>query len=96
MSLKQILELVARHRGLPPPRIRLPHWIVYPIAAGSEAVSRLTKREPRVSMDSVRMSSKHMYFSSRKAETELDYRWRDPAKAVTDAIEWFERHGYLS
>ncbi|MBN1240602.1 MAG: NAD-dependent epimerase/dehydratase family protein [Gammaproteobacteria bacterium] len=95
MSLEQILELVARHYGRRPPRIRLPHWLVYPVAAGSEAVSKLTKREPRVSMDSVRMSSKHMYFSSRKAETELGYRWRDPAEAVTDAIDWFERHGYL-
>ena len=95
MSLKQILELVARYRGRRPPKVRLPHWFVYPIAAGSEAVSKLTKREPRVSMDSVRMSSKHMYFSSRKAETELGYRWRDPAEAVTDAIDWFERHGYL-
>ena len=38
----------------------------------------LTKREPRVTLDGVRMSTKHMYFSSRKAQRELQYRWRDP------------------
>lgn len=95
MSLRRILELVADLRGRVPPRIRLPHWLVYPIAAGSEAVAALTKREPRVSLDSVRMSSKHMYFSSGKAERDLGYRWRDPGEAVTDAIAWFERHGYI-
>lgn len=95
MSLEKILELVAKHYGRRPPKIRLPHWSVYPIAVGSELVAKLTKREPRVSMDSVRMSSKHMYFSSHKAERELGYGWRDPAAAITDAIEWFEEHDYL-
>jgi dihydroflavonol-4-reductase len=95
MSLEQILALVARHYGRAPPSIRLPHWLVYPVAAVSEVMAKLTKREPRVSLDGVRMSAKHMYFSSRKAERELGYAWRDPADAVTDAIAWFEQHHYL-
>src|SRR5690606_31522295 len=80
MSLQQILALVADRCGRPRPKIRLPHWFVYPVAVGSELVARITDREPRVSLDGVRMSAKHMYFSSAKAERELGYAWRDPAE----------------
>jgi dihydroflavonol-4-reductase len=95
MSLEQILTLVAARCGRPRPKVRLPHWFVYPIAVASEIGARVTGREPRVSLDGVRMSAKHMYFSSRKAEEELGYRWRDPADAVADAIDWFANNGYL-
>ncbi len=36
-----------------------------------EAVALVTKREPRATLDGVRMAKKHMYFSSAKAEREL-------------------------
>ena len=65
------------------------------MALVAEAVARLTKREPRVTLDGLRMSKKHMYFSSAKAERELGYRWREPKLAIADAIDWFASHGYL-
>ncbi|MFO7287526.1 MAG: NAD-dependent epimerase/dehydratase family protein [Gammaproteobacteria bacterium] len=95
MSLERILAIVAERCGRPRPKVKLPHWLVYPIAAGSELAARITGREPRVTLDGVRMSTKHMYFSSAKAERELGYTWRDPAEAVADAIDWFARNGYL-
>jgi dihydroflavonol-4-reductase len=94
-TLRQILELVAQHVGRRASTIRLPHWSVYPLAVGAEAVAMLTKREPRVTLDGLRMSKKHMYFSSRKAQRELDYRWRDPRLAVAAAVDWFKVNGYF-
>src|SRR5690606_35426915 len=95
MSLEQILELVADRCGRPRPKIRLPRWSVYPVAFGSEAVARITGAEPRVSLVGLRMSAKHMYFSSRKGARELGCTWRDPAEPVHDAIDWFAENGYL-
>lgn len=94
-TLEQILQLVAEHVGRRASTIRLPHWSVYPLAAAAEALARVTKREPRVTLDGVRMSTKHMYFSSRKAQRELDYRWRDPRLAVAAAVDWFKANGYF-
>jgi dihydroflavonol-4-reductase len=94
-TLQQILKLVAEHVGRRASTIRLPHWSVYPLAVGAEAVAMLTKREPRVTLDGVRMSKKHMYFSSRKAQRELKYRWRDPRLAVAAAVDWFRVNGYF-
>jgi len=94
-TLKSILEIVAAHVGRRPSTIRLPHWSVYPLAAAAEGVALITKREPRVTLDGVRMSTKHMYFSSRKAQRDLGYEWRDPRFGVTAAVDWFKQHGYF-
>jgi dihydroflavonol-4-reductase len=94
-TLQQILTLVAEHVGSRASTIRLPHWSVYPVAIAAEAVARFTKREPRVTLDGLRMSKKHMYFSSRKAQRELRYRWRDPRLAIAAAVDWFKSNGYF-
>ena len=94
-TLQRILELVAQHVGRRASTIRLPHWSVYPLAVGAEALAMITKREPRVTLDGVRMSTKHMYFSSRKAQQELDYRWRDPRLAIAAAVDWFKTNEYF-
>ena len=94
-TLQQILMLVAEHVGRRASTIRLPHWSVYPLAVGAEAVAMLTKREPRVTLDGLKMSKKHMYFSSRKAQEALGYRWREPRLAIGAAIDWFKSNGYF-
>jgi dihydroflavonol-4-reductase len=95
MSLREILAMVATRSGRKPPSVRLPRGVVYPIAAISEALARITRKEPRVTLDGLRMSRKHMYFSSHKAEAELGYRWRPPEQAIGDALDWFRAHGFV-
>jgi dihydroflavonol-4-reductase len=95
LSLKEILQRVGQHLGRPVTNVRLPHWAVLPIALVSEGIAKVTKREPRATLDGVRMAKKHMYFSSAKAERELGYRWRDPQLAIGAAIDWFKSHGYF-
>jgi dihydroflavonol-4-reductase len=94
-TLREILEIVATCVGRRPTNIELPHWFVYPIAVAAEGWAKITRREPRVTLDGVRMSTKHMYFTSRKAERELGYKWRDPRLAIAAAIEWFKDNEYF-
>ena len=94
-TLERILRVVAEHVGRRASTIRLPHWSVYPLAVAAEALATLTKREPRVTLDGVRMSTKHMYFSSRKAQRDLQYRWRDPKLGVAEAVDWFKANDYF-
>jgi dihydroflavonol-4-reductase len=94
-TLQRILQLVAEHAGRRASTIRLPHWSVYPLAVAAEGLALVTKREPRVTLDGVRMSTKHMYFSSRKAQQTLGYSWRDPRLAIVAAVDWFKVNGYF-
>jgi dihydroflavonol-4-reductase len=96
-TLQWILETVAELTGQRPPRIRLPHWFVTPIAYIWEGVTRLRGHgEPMLTVDSVRMASKLMYFSSEKARRELGYTPRPAVEALRDEIEWFYKHGYVT
>jgi len=95
LSLRDILGAIAREVGRRPPRIELPHSVVLPIAYLAEGWSRLTGKETRISVESVRMSRKRMFFSSAKAETALGYRHRPAAAAFSDAVRWFRERGRL-
>ena len=95
MTLKQILGYIAQLVGRKPPRLRLPYAAVLPIAYMAEALSRVTGRSGRITLEGVRMSRKFMFFSSAKAVHELGYRWRPQAQAFDDAVGWFRERGLL-
>jgi dihydroflavonol-4-reductase len=95
MTLKAILGEIARLVGRRAPRIQLPHAALLPIAYAAEAWARASGTNTRVSVESVRMARKRMFFSSAKAAAELGYRARPATEAFTDAIEWFRARGML-
>jgi dihydroflavonol-4-reductase len=97
MSLREILGEVARLVGRKPPRLRLPHGLVLPIAHAAEGVARLLGgREPIVTVDGVKLARKFMYFRCDKASRTLGYRPRPAAEALADAVAWFRDNGYLA
>jgi dihydroflavonol-4-reductase len=95
-TLQWILETVAKFTGQPPPRIQLPHWFVTPLAHIWEGVTRIRGHgEPMLTVDSVRMARKPMYFSSEKARRELGYFSRPAVEALRDEIDWFYKQAYI-
>jgi len=95
MGLVEILKEVARLTGRRPPSFRIPYAAILPVAAGAEALARLTGREPFVTLDGARMSKKTMFFSSARAVRELGYAPRPARQAIADAVAWFKANGYL-
>jgi len=94
-SLAEMLGVIAELSNRRAPRINLPRGPIYPIAYAAEAWARMSGREPFVTVDALRMSEHHMFFSSAKAERELGYRARPYREAVADALAWFREAGYL-
>ncbi|HKN01038.1 MAG TPA: hypothetical protein VJX23_11025, partial [Candidatus Binataceae bacterium] len=94
LTLKEMLERLARLSGLPAPRVKLPYAVAYGFALGAEAVSRVvTHRAPRASLTEVRMSRKRMFFDSSKARRDLGYVPGPVDDALAGAIEFFRRNG---
>lgn len=91
MTLREILTELARVSGRRPPRWRLSHKAVLPIAYIAEGWARLSGREPLATVDGVRLSAHAMYFSSARAERELGYAPGDARVALARAAEWFRR-----
>ncbi len=94
-SLKEMLAVIAALSNRKPPRVSLPRGPLYPLAHAAEAFARLSGKEPFITVDALRMSEHHMFFSSAKAERELGYRARPHAQAIADALAWFREAGYL-
>lgn len=92
--LREMLAAIARMVGRKPPSIELPRWPLYPLALVAQGVAQLTGREPFVTVDALRMSRYHMFFSSARAQRELGYRARPHTDGLRDALDWFRANGY--
>ena len=95
LTLKQILDRLAAITSLPSPTLKLPY--IFALAAGvvDEMVTgRLLGREPRATIDAVRMGRKMMFVSSAKAERELGWRTVPVDAALRRSVDWFRDNGY--
>lgn len=96
LTLKQILDKLAAITGLPSPRIELPYVVAYAAGVVDTLVTgKLRRREPRVTLDAVRMGRKKMFVSSAKAERELGWRPGPVDNALRRAVDWFRANGYV-
>jgi dihydroflavonol-4-reductase len=96
LTLKQILDTLGRITGLPSPRIKLPYFFAFATGVVDEAITgRMLKREPRATVDTVRMGKKKMFASSDKAERELGWKIVAVDDALRRAVDWFRANGYV-
>jgi dihydroflavonol-4-reductase len=95
LTLKQILDKMSAITGLPSPNFRVPNSVAMAFAFFDEIVTgRIRGREPRATVEAVRMGKKKMFASSAKAERELGFRVAPVYEALRAAIDWFRAHGY--
>ena len=96
LTLKQILDKLSAISGLPSPTRKVPHWVAMAFAFFDENLTgRLLGKEPRATVETVRMGKKMMFASSAKAERELGFRQAPVYPALRAAVEWFRAHGYV-
>ena len=95
LTLKQILDKLSALTGLPSPSIRVPYVLALATGVVDEVFTgRIMKREPRATIDAVRMGRKKMFVSSAKAERELGWKIVPVDNALRRAIAWFRANGY--
>jgi dihydroflavonol-4-reductase len=95
MTLADMLGVIARLVGRKPPKVKLPRGLIFPLAYGAEAIARVTKREPFVTVDGLKMAKYRMFFSSEKAKRDLGYQSRPAEVAIRDALDWFRASGQI-
>jgi len=92
MTLKSILDELARISGRPAPTVRLPHWIPLAAAYVDTSLARLLRRQPRIAVDAVRLSRYRMFFDSSKAVRELGLPQTAVEEPLRRAVEWYRRN----
>jgi dihydroflavonol-4-reductase len=95
LTLKQILDKLGVISGLPSPKVKLPYFVAYAAGAVDQTVQgRLLGREPRATIETVRMGKKMMWASSGKAERELGWKTVPVDDALSRAVAWFQANHY--
>ena len=95
LTLKQILDRMSAITGLPSPTMKVPHAVAMTFAFCDETFTgKLRGREPRATVEAVRMGKKMMFASSAKAERDLGFQVLPIYPALRAAIDWFIAHGY--
>ncbi len=95
LTLKQILDKLGAITGLPSPTIRVPYVMALATGVVDELVTgRILGKEPRATIDAVRMGRKKMFVSSAKAERELGWKMVPVDDGLRRATEWFRENGY--
>src|SRR6266851_5097460 len=96
LTLKQILDKLAAITGLPSPSIRVPYIVALATGVVDQTFSgRLLGREPRATIETVRMGKKKMWASSAKAERDLGWKIFPADDALRRAVDWFRANGYV-
>ena len=95
LTLKQILDRLAAITGLAAPTTKVPHAVAMAYAFFEETLTgKLRGKEPRATVEAVRMGKKMMFASSAKAERELGLRVMSVEGALRAACRWFVENGY--
>ncbi len=95
LSLKEILDRLARLSGLAAPNFRIPYFVAYGVGLCSTAWASIGGGEPRAPIDAVRMARKKMFVSQEKARRELGFEPAPVEGALDRAIHWFRANGYV-
>jgi dihydroflavonol-4-reductase len=96
LTLKQVLDILARATGLPPARLKIPHAVALGVAYAETAFSRLLGREPQIPVEGVKIAQHRMFVDCARASLELGYHAGPVAAAFETAARWYEKNGYVS
>ena len=96
VTMKRMLELLAEITGLPAPTARVPYGPILALSYLNAAFCRLVPgTTPRMTPETIRMSSHLMYFDPSKAIRELGFPQTSARDALAKAVEWYRENGYV-
>ncbi|MGH9564598.1 MAG: hopanoid-associated sugar epimerase [Candidatus Angelobacter sp.] len=96
LTLKEILDKLSALTGIPSPTMKVPHGVAMAFAAFDQFFTGSMKgKEPRATLDAVKMGRKKMFASSAKAERDLGYTLVPVEDALRRAVDWFRDHDYV-
>ena len=95
LTLKQVLDTLAKITGLHAPRLKIPHGLALGVAYADTVFSRLVGREPRIPVEGVKIARHMMFVDCSRAPRELGFQASPVAAALERAVRWYEANGYV-
>jgi dihydroflavonol-4-reductase len=96
LTLKQVLDTLAKITGLRAPSMKIPHGLALGVAYANTVFSRLTFREPQIPIEGVKIARHKMFVDCSRAQRELGFRPGPVEAALERAVRWYEANGYVT
>ncbi len=96
LTLKQMLDTLAKITGLRAPMLKIPHGLALGVAYANTAFSRLVGREPGIPVEGVKIARHMMFVDCARAQRELGFKAGPVAAALERAVRWYEANGYIA
>jgi len=95
LTLKELLDTLAKITGLRAPGMKIPHGVALGVAYVDTAFSRLIGREPHIPVEGVKIAEHKMFVDASRAVKELGFQPGSVTAALERAVRWYREHGYM-
>jgi dihydroflavonol-4-reductase len=95
LTLKELLDTLAKITGLPAPGMKIPHGVALGVAYVETAFSRLIGKEPGIPVEGVKIARHKMFVDASRAQRELGFQPGPVAAALERAVRWYQANGYV-
>lgn len=95
LTLKEVLDTLAKITGLPAPVMKIPHGLALGVAYVESAFSRLIGKEPGIPVEGVKIARHKMFVDASRARRELGFQPGPVAAALERAVRWYQANGYV-
>jgi dihydroflavonol-4-reductase len=96
LTLKAMLDKLAKITGLHAPMLKIPHGLALGVAYANTAFSRLVGREPGIPIEGVKIARHMMFVDCSRVKRELGFQAGPVAAALERAVRWYEANGYIA
>jgi dihydroflavonol-4-reductase len=96
LTLKQVLDTLAKITGLPSPSLKISYNVALGVAYASTIFSRLVGKEPGIPVEGVKIAQHKMFVDCARSQSELGFKPGPVAAALERAVRWYEANGYVS
>src|SRR2546429_4611844 len=96
LTLKAMLDTLAKITGLRAPSLKIPHGLALGVAYANTVFSRLLGREPGIPVEGVKIARHMMFVDCSRAQRELGFKAEPVSAALERAVRWYEANGYIA
>ena len=96
LTLKELLDTLAKITGLRAPSMKIPHGLALGVAYMEAGFSRLMGKEPQIPVEGVKIAQHKMFVDVSRAQRELGFQPGSVVAALERAVRWYRANGYVA
>jgi dihydroflavonol-4-reductase len=96
LTLKELLDTLAKITGLAAPSMKISHGLALGVAYVETSFSRLLGKEPQIPVEGVKIAQHKMFVDASRAQRELGFKPGSVAAALERAVRWYQGNGYVT